>query len=62
MMYEGVVFANDRKDTCSFPVDKKNWLVAASGMVSMQLELGIAAREEEILVPMVDEVSVPRWV
>lgn len=43
-------------DTCSFPVDTKNWLVAASGMVSMQLELGIAAIEEEILVPMVDEV------
>lgn len=27
------------EDTCSFPVDKRNWLVAASGMVSMQLEL-----------------------
>ncbi|CAK9089087.1 unnamed protein product [Durusdinium trenchii] len=43
-------------DTCSFPVDKQNWLVAASGMVSMQLELGIAAREEDVLVPMVDDV------
>jgi len=43
-------------DTCSFPVDKRNWLVAASGMVSMQLELSIAAREEEVLVPMVDVV------
>eukprot|EP00437_Effrenium_voratum_P007330 CAMPEP_0181435760 /NCGR_PEP_ID=MMETSP1110-20121109/20500_1 /TAXON_ID=174948 /ORGANISM="Symbiodinium sp., Strain CCMP421" /LENGTH=1270 /DNA_ID=CAMNT_0023559307 /DNA_START=15 /DNA_END=3827 /DNA_ORIENTATION=- len=43
-------------DTCAFPVNKKNWLVAASGMVSMQLELGIKAREEEVLVPMAEEV------
>eukprot|EP00435_Cladocopium_sp_Y103_P057265 s1592_g19.t1 len=43
-------------DTCAFPVDKRNWLVAASGMVSMQLELSISAREEEVLVPMVDAV------
>ncbi|CAK9110536.1 Helicase ATP-binding domain-containing protein [Durusdinium trenchii] len=46
-------------DTCSFPVDKQNWLVAASGMVSMQLELGIAAREEDVLVPMVDDALAP---
>lgn len=43
-------------DTCAFPVDKRNWLVAASGMVSLQLELSISAREEEVLVPMVDAV------
>eukprot|EP00438_Fugacium_kawagutii_P028029 Skav208409 [mRNA] locus=scaffold2953:75872:78793:+ [translate_table: standard] len=43
-------------DTCSFPVDKRNWLVAASGMVSMQLELSISAQEETVLVPMVDAV------
>jgi len=33
-------------DTCSFPVDSDNLLVAASGMVSIQLELGIASQEE----------------
>ena len=27
------------EDTCAFPVDKRNRLVAASGMVSLQLEL-----------------------
>ena len=43
-------------DTCSFPVDNKNLLVAASGMVSIQLELGIESTEELLLVPMVDEV------
>lgn len=36
----GEALAGESKDTCSFPVDKQNWLVAASGMVSMQLELG----------------------
>lgn len=44
------------QDTCSFPVDRRNWLVAASGMVSMQLELGVLSVEELELVPMVDEV------
>eukprot|EP01043_Picozoa_sp_COSAG02_P007537 COSAG02_NODE_227_length_28153_cov_11.662294_9_plen_1195_part_00 len=43
-------------DTCSFPVDNKNLLVAASGMVSIQLELGIASTEDLLLVPMVDAV------
>lgn len=43
-------------DTCSFPVSASNFLVAASGMVSIQLELGVASVEEEVLVPMSDEV------
>jgi len=43
-------------DTCAFPVNSNNFLVAASGMVSVQLELGIVAREEELLVPMTDAV------
>ena len=43
-------------DTCSFPVDSKNLLVAASGMVSIQLELGIESTEELLLVPMVNTV------
>ncbi|CAB9519679.1 expressed unknown protein [Seminavis robusta] len=43
-------------DTCSFPVDVRNLLVAASGMVSIQLELGIASKEELNLVPMSDTV------
>eukprot|EP00746_Dinoflagellata_sp_MGD_P007999 gnl/MRDRNA2_/MRDRNA2_115939_c0_seq1.p1 gnl/MRDRNA2_/MRDRNA2_115939_c0~~gnl/MRDRNA2_/MRDRNA2_115939_c0_seq1.p1 ORF type:complete len:1300 (-),score=258.95 gnl/MRDRNA2_/MRDRNA2_115939_c0_seq1:153-4052(-) len=43
-------------DTCSFPVDSRNMLVAASGMVSIQLELGIVAHEEDVLVPMADAV------
>lgn len=43
-------------DTCSFPVDAKNLLVAASGMVSIQLELGIVSREVLQLVPMIDTV------
>lgn len=43
-------------DTCSFPVDSRNLLVAASGMVSIQLELGIASQEELLLVPMTDHV------
>jgi hypothetical protein len=43
-------------DTCSFPVDNKNLLVAASGMVSIQLELGIESTEDLLLIPMVDDV------
>lgn len=43
-------------DTCAFPVTHVNWLVAASGMVSIQLELGIASIEEDVLIPMNDEV------
>lgn len=43
-------------DTCAFPVDASNLLVAASGMVSMQLELSIDAKEEEVLVPMAEAV------
>lgn len=43
-------------DTCSFPVDSTNLLVAASGMVSIQLELGIASQEELHLVPMTNDV------
>ena len=43
-------------DTCAFPVSPANMLVAASGMVSIQLELGVRSREAEILVPMTDEV------
>lgn len=43
-------------DTCAFPVSPANMLVAASGMVSIQLELGVSSREEELLVPMTDEV------
>jgi hypothetical protein len=43
-------------DTCSFPVDAKNLLVAASGMVAIQLELGIQATELLETTPMTDEV------
>ena len=43
-------------DTSSFPVDAENLLVAASGMVSIQLELGIQANEQLELVPMNDNV------
>lgn len=43
-------------DTENYPVTKDNLLVAASGMVSMQLELNIAALEEDVVVPMVDPV------
>lgn len=43
-------------DTCAFPVTPANWLVAASAMVSMQLELGIMSLEEEVLVPMSDSI------
>jgi len=43
-------------DTCSFPIDRNSLLVAACGMVSVQLELAIVAREEELLVSMSDEV------
>eukprot|EP01052_Picozoa_sp_SAG31_P040161 SAG31_NODE_5750_length_2345_cov_1.681211_2_plen_574_part_01 len=32
-------------DTCSFPVDARNLLVAAAGMVSIQIELGISSTE-----------------
>jgi hypothetical protein len=32
-------------NTEQYPVDKRNFLVAASGMVSTQIELGIAAKE-----------------
>ena len=39
-------------DTCAFPVSAANMLVAASAMVSVQLELGVAATEVELLVPM----------
>merc|ERR1719183_213640 len=39
-------------DTCGFPVTHGNWLVAASGMISMQLELGISPIEDVVLVPM----------
>ena len=40
------------RDTCAFPVTPQNMLVAASGMVSMQMELGIAGVEQLIRVPM----------
>eukprot|EP00658_Telonema_sp_P-2_P041167 TRINITY_DN29438_c0_g1_i1.p2 TRINITY_DN29438_c0_g1~~TRINITY_DN29438_c0_g1_i1.p2 ORF type:complete len:239 (-),score=68.65 TRINITY_DN29438_c0_g1_i1:232-948(-) len=43
-------------DTCPFPVTPENLLVAASNMVSIQLELGIAATERTMLVAMHDEV------
>eukprot|EP00656_Telonema_subtile_P002598 TRINITY_DN11173_c0_g1_i1.p1 TRINITY_DN11173_c0_g1~~TRINITY_DN11173_c0_g1_i1.p1 ORF type:complete len:736 (+),score=164.99 TRINITY_DN11173_c0_g1_i1:1933-4140(+) len=39
-------------DTCTFPVTSENMLVAASGMVSIQLELGIVAQELLVQVPM----------
>lgn len=45
-------------DTCSFPVDSKNLLVAASGMVTIQLELGIASQEDLHLIPMTDTVRI----
>ena len=45
-------------DTSSFPVDAENLLVAASGMVSIQLELGIHAVERLELVPMNADVRV----
>lgn len=43
-------------DTCSFPVDAHNLLVAAASMVSIQLELGIRSTERLELVPMTDAV------
>ena len=43
-------------DTCAFPVNAANMLVAASGMVSIQIELGVGACEDLILVPMTDAV------
>lgn len=38
-------------DTCLFPVGPTNLLVAAAGMVSIQLELGINSTEELKLLP-----------
>ena len=38
--------------SCAFPVSSANMLVAASAMVSVQLELGVAATEVELLPPM----------
>lgn len=43
-------------DTCAFPVEPRSLLPAASSMVSTQLELGIEAVEELVVVSMVDEV------
>ena len=40
------------RDTCAFPVTDRNMLVAASGMVSMQMELKIAGVEQLETIPM----------
>lgn len=43
-------------DTCLYPVDSKNFLVGAGGIVSIKLELGDAAQEDLILTPIIDDV------
>lgn len=44
------------QNTEQYPVDKKNFLVGASGMVSTQISLGIKAVDELIKVPLVDTI------
>ena len=44
------------QNTEQYPVDKKNFLVGASGMVSTQISLGIKAIDELIKVPLTDVV------
>ena len=44
------------QNTEQYPVDKKNFLVGASGMVSTQISLGIKAVDELIKVPLIDTI------
>lgn len=44
--------------TENYPVDKRNWLVAANSMVSKQIDLSIEVQYEEKKVPMREDVRV----
>lgn len=46
------------RDTCDFPVDSDNFFVAASGMVSTQLDLGISTEETVEKIPMTNKVRI----